>query len=91
MWASSVSGLLLAGGDLFEHHDVKGRCDTEHKECASAMSKVERIEQRIKGLSAKELAELRDWFLAFDWNVWDGQIERDVQDGKLDSLGTARR
>ena len=55
------------------------------------MSKVERIEQRIKGLSAKELAELRDWFLAFDRDVWDGQIERDVQDGKLDSLGTARR
>ncbi len=50
------------------------------------MSKVERIEQRIKGLSAKELAELRDWFLAFDRDVWDGQIERDVQDGKLDSL-----
>ena len=47
------------------------------------MSKIERIEQQIKSLSAKERAELRNWF---DWEVWDHQVERDVQDGKLDSL-----
>ena len=50
------------------------------------MSKVERIEQQIKGLSAKERAKLRNWFFEFDWEVWDRQIERDAQDGKLDSL-----
>ena len=55
-------------------------------ETVVAMSKVEQIQEQIKGLSAKERAELRDWFLEFDWDVWDGQIERDVQDGKLDSL-----
>ncbi len=31
------------------------------------MSKVESIEQQIKALSAEELAQLRAWFLEFDW------------------------
>ncbi|HEX9725649.1 MAG TPA: hypothetical protein VGC53_15315 [Vicinamibacteria bacterium] len=50
------------------------------------MSKVERIENEIQGLSAEELAELRDWFLAFDWAAWDRQLEQDIQAGKLDAL-----
>ena len=51
------------------------------------MSKVEKIEQQIKDLSPKELAELRTWFVEFDWAVWDRQLERDVAGGKLDALG----
>jgi hypothetical protein len=50
------------------------------------VSKVERIESEIQGLSADELAEFRKWFLAFDWAAWDRQIEQDVQAGKLDAL-----
>ncbi len=50
------------------------------------MSRVERIEQEVQGLSAKELVEFRDWFLAFDWEAWDCQLERDVRAGKLNSL-----
>lgn len=50
------------------------------------MSKVERIESEIQGLSPDELAEFRDWFLAFDWAAWDRQLERDIQAGKLDAL-----
>ena len=50
------------------------------------MSDVERIERQVQGLSAEELAEFREWFLEFDWKVWDRQIERDVEAGKLDSL-----
>ncbi len=50
------------------------------------MSKVERIEQEVQGLSPKELAEFRDWFLEFVWEAWDRQLEGDVQAGKLDSL-----
>ena len=50
------------------------------------MSKVERIENEIQGLSSEELAELRDWFLAFDWAAWDRQLEADIQGGKLDAL-----
>ena len=50
------------------------------------MSKVERIEHEVQGLSPEELAEFRDWFLEFVWKVWDRQLEVDVRAGKLDSL-----
>ena len=50
------------------------------------MSKVEKIEQEAQGLSAEELAEFRNWFLTFDWEAWDRQLERDVRTEKLDSL-----
>jgi hypothetical protein len=50
------------------------------------MSKVESIEQQIKALSAQEHAQLRAWFLEFDWALWDRQLERDVATGKLDAL-----
>ena len=50
------------------------------------MGKVERIEQEIQALSPDELAQLRAWFLEYDWAAWDRQIERDVQAGRLDEL-----
>jgi len=50
------------------------------------MDKVERIEQEVQGLSAEELAQFRAWFLEYDWSTWDGQIERDARNGKLDGL-----
>lgn len=50
------------------------------------MSKVESIEQQIKALSAEEVAQLRAWFLDFDWALWDQQLERDAAAGKLDAL-----
>jgi len=50
------------------------------------MSKIEAIEQQIKALSAEEVAQLREWFLEFDWALWDQQLERDVAAGKLDAL-----
>ena len=52
----------------------------------STVSKVEKIEQEIKGLSAKELAEFRAWFAEFDWAIWDRQLEQDAAAGKLDAL-----
>lgn len=52
----------------------------------SAMSKVELIEEQIKTLSAEEVATLREWFLEFDWTLWDQQLERDVAAGKLDAV-----
>ena len=51
-----------------------------------AVSRIESIEEQIKGLSPKELARLRHWFLEFDWEAWDRQIERDSRAGKFDSL-----
>ena len=50
------------------------------------MSKVEQIENEVQELSAEELARFRDWFLEFDWEAWDRQLERDVETGKLDVL-----
>lgn len=50
------------------------------------MSKIESIEQQIKALRAEGIAQLRAWFLEFDWALWDQQLERDVAIGKLDAL-----
>jgi hypothetical protein len=51
------------------------------------MGKLERLEQQIQNLSKEELAQFRAWFLEFDWENWDRQLERDVAAGKLDALG----
>ena len=50
------------------------------------MRKVEKIEQDVQALSPDELAEFRAWFLEHDWAAWDRQLERDVQNGRLDAL-----
>ena len=50
------------------------------------MSKVENIEQEVKARTPTELAAFRKWFLEFDAQVWDRQIEEDVRQGKLDKL-----
>jgi hypothetical protein len=48
------------------------------------MSKVESIEGDIQKLSDEELADLRQWFAAFDAEAWDRQFEDDVRSGRLD-------
>ena len=54
------------------------------------MSKIENIEREIQKLTPSELANFRKWFLEFDAENWDRQIEEDVRAGKLDPLaGTA--
>ena len=50
------------------------------------MSRVEKIEGQVQGLSSEELAAFREWFAEFDAQVWDRQFESDVIAGKLDSL-----
>jgi len=50
------------------------------------MSKVENIEQEVQDLTPSELAAFRRWFLEFDAQVWDLQIEEDVRSGNLDKL-----
>ena len=50
------------------------------------MTKIEKLERDIRGLSAKELAAFREWFAAFDAAAWDQQLEEDVKAGKLDTL-----
>jgi len=50
------------------------------------MGKLEELEQRIKSLPPDELSRFRAWFLEFDHQVWDRQIEADAKAGKLDRL-----
>ena len=52
------------------------------------MGRIEKIEQEIQALSPEELAQFRAWFLEYDWAIWDGQIERDADAGRLDDLAT---
>ena len=50
------------------------------------MGDVENLERQVKDLSPEELAAFRKWFLAYDCEVWDRQLEQDVAAGKLDAL-----
>ena len=51
-----------------------------------AMSRVEQIESEVRTLTPDELRAFRDWFVRFDADAWDAQIEADVRSGKLKSL-----
>jgi len=53
------------------------------------MTKIEKLEREIRGLTAKELATFREWFAAFDAVAWDHQLEEDVKAGKLDAVADA--
>lgn len=48
------------------------------------MTKVKSLERQVKDLSPGELVAFRRWFLAYDWEAWDRQLEQDVAAGKLD-------
>ena len=50
------------------------------------MSKIEAIEEQIENLSPDELAAFRQWYAAFDAEIWDRQLEADVKAGKLDAV-----
>lgn len=50
------------------------------------MSEVQKIERAVEQLSESDLAEFRCWFMKFDADAWDRQIEADAAAGKLDAL-----
>ena len=50
------------------------------------MSRLESLESEVGRLSPEELRRFRDWFLEFDAELWDKQIESDARSGKLDGL-----
>lgn len=50
------------------------------------MISVQAIEEAIKQLPEQDLIEFRRWFAQFNEVVWDQQIERDANAGKLDAL-----
>ena len=47
---------------------------------------LQELEKTVSNLTPKELAEFREWFLAFDVKHWDQQFESDVAAGRLDDL-----
>ena len=50
------------------------------------MNQLETIEKQITELDRDSYNRLRDWFLEFDYSVWDKKIESDSNAGKLDFL-----
>ena len=47
---------------------------------------TQEIERAIVQLPSSEIAKLAEWFREFQAQVWDQQLERDVQAGRLDAL-----
>lgn len=52
----------------------------------AAMSTLEQIEAAILTLPAEEFQRLRQWLSDVDYQRWDEQLEKDIEDGKLDAL-----
>ena len=53
------------------------------------MSSGEEIRTAIERLSKKELTHFRRWFVRYDVELWDRQIEQDVATGNLEGLKDA--
>ncbi len=47
---------------------------------------VKEIEAAIAQLSPPDLAELAAWFADYHNQVWDRQLEQDLDSGRLDNL-----
>jgi BioD-like phosphotransacetylase family protein len=47
---------------------------------------IQELETAIKKLSTKELANLTTWLIDYHEQIWDQQIENDLNSGKLDQL-----
>ena len=47
---------------------------------------VKSLQKEVRGLSQDELTTFRNWFVKFDADEWDRQIESDIQAGKLEKL-----
>ena len=47
---------------------------------------VTEIEAAITRLSPVELAELMAWIVQYQAHAWDEQIEKDLEEGRLDGL-----
>ncbi len=47
---------------------------------------VTEIESAIEKLPPKEVFELSEWFAELEAKIWDAQIVKDLQNGKLKNL-----
>ncbi|HSN74294.1 MAG TPA: hypothetical protein VL334_04255 [Anaerolineae bacterium] len=47
---------------------------------------VEQLQIEIEALPESDFLRLRKWFVDWDWERWDKQLESDVAAGRLDFL-----
>jgi hypothetical protein len=47
---------------------------------------IQEIETAITYLSTEDVTKLMEWLADYHAEVWDEQIERDLESGRLDSL-----
>lgn len=50
------------------------------------MNRVKEIKESVQGLSDNELHRFRQWFKQYDHEVWDEELQSDIDSGKLDHL-----
>lgn len=50
------------------------------------MSTLEQIEAAILQLPPEEFQKLLEWFFELDYQRWDEQLEKDINEGRLDKL-----
>jgi hypothetical protein len=50
------------------------------------MTKLEALERQVQQLTPEELAAFREWFIEYDWQAWDRELEQDAAAGKLDKF-----
>lgn len=50
------------------------------------MTTLEEIQLAVANLSPEELAQFRKWFLEWEAEAWDKELEADAQAGRLDFL-----
>jgi len=50
------------------------------------MSTLQEVETAVRHFTAEDLARFRAWFLDYDAEVWDRQLEEDIRAGRLDAL-----
>ena len=50
---------------------------------------VEEVEKAVAELPLDQLRKFRAWYEEFDSNAWDEQIEKDIDEGKLNALAEA--
>jgi hypothetical protein len=55
-------------------------------EAISMGNRVKILESEVRELPRNELSAFREWFIKFDADEWDRQIEADIQAGKLEKL-----
>jgi hypothetical protein len=50
------------------------------------MSQIEELQMRIRNLPIEDFSKLREWFLQFEYELWDQKIRADFKAGKFNKL-----